>query len=81
MKEEKIKRGRFSVRKFENISKVTVLFTSVAGPELPRVRRLRNVLSSGSSDESLAKGYVLIFYLRRSWYHLNPKSGDSPSKP
>jgi esterase/lipase superfamily enzyme len=40
-----------------------VLITSVAGPELPRVRRLRSVLSSGSSDEFLAKGYSLILIL------------------
>jgi hypothetical protein len=41
--------------KIQNVSKVTVLFTSVANPGLLRVRRLRNVRSSGSSDESLAK--------------------------
>jgi hypothetical protein len=63
-KEEKTKREQSSVQKFKNISKVMVLFTSVAGLEFPRVRRLRNVHSSGSSDESLAKGYALVFYLR-----------------
>jgi hypothetical protein len=62
-KKEKTKREQFSVRKFKNVSKVTVLFTSVAGPELPCVRRLRNVHSSGSLDESLTKGYALAFFI------------------
>jgi hypothetical protein len=54
-KKEKIKRKKFFCSKIQNVSKVTVLLTSVAGPELLRVRRLRNVHSSGSSNESLAK--------------------------